>query len=200
VELLTVVAMFGVFGIFLALGEKNPRGWDAVLVVSPMFGGIAAFLWIGACLSLAVPACTLEDLSAWTSIQRSWKLSRDSRARVTLTWLSITVASWIAWGTVRWALRWILYFLWSGLHLHLWKPVYPTITYVAYTAFAVFIGPIYPMFVTLIYYDQRIRKEGFDIEWMMQSAGMVESSMAPAQAAESVPEELAPVPVEEAGA
>jgi hypothetical protein len=25
---------------------------------------------------------------------------------------------------------------------------------------------------TLFYYDQRIRKEGFDIEWMMQAAGM----------------------------
>jgi hypothetical protein len=25
----------------------------------------------------------------------------------------------------------------------------------------------------LFYYDQRIRKEGFDIEWMMQRAGLV---------------------------
>jgi hypothetical protein len=26
----------------------------------------------------------------------------------------------------------------------------------------------------LFYYDQRIRKEGFDIEWMMQQAGLTE--------------------------
>jgi hypothetical protein len=26
--------------------------------------------------------------------------------------------------------------------------------------------------LTLFYYDQRIRKEGFDIEWMMQAAGL----------------------------
>ena len=25
---------------------------------------------------------------------------------------------------------------------------------------------------TLFYYDQRVRKEGFDIEWMMQAAGL----------------------------
>ena len=33
----------------------------------------------------------------------------------------------------------------------------------------------------LFYYDQRIRKEGFDIEWMMQQAGLTQTtSNAPA--------------------
>ena len=35
-----------------------------------------------------------------------------------------------------------------------------------------FIGPMYATGLTLFYYDQRIRKEGFDIEWMMQAAGL----------------------------
>jgi len=34
------------------------------------------------------------------------------------------------------------------------------------------IGPIYATGLTLFYYDQRVRKEGFDIEWMMQAAGL----------------------------
>jgi hypothetical protein len=34
------------------------------------------------------------------------------------------------------------------------------------------IGPIYATGLTLFYYDQRIRNEGFDIEWMMRSAGL----------------------------
>ena len=34
------------------------------------------------------------------------------------------------------------------------------------------IGPFYPIAVTLIYYDQRIRREGYDIELMMNAAGM----------------------------
>jgi hypothetical protein len=45
-----------------------------------------------------------------------------------------------------------------------------------------FIGPMYATGLTLFYYDQRIRKEGFDIEWMMQAAGMT----VPALAAEPV--------------
>ena len=35
-----------------------------------------------------------------------------------------------------------------------------------------FIGPIYAAGLALFYYDQRIRKEGYDIEWMMQAAGL----------------------------
>jgi hypothetical protein len=35
-----------------------------------------------------------------------------------------------------------------------------------------FLGPIYATGVTLFYYDQRIRKEGYDIEWMMEAAGL----------------------------
>jgi hypothetical protein len=34
------------------------------------------------------------------------------------------------------------------------------------------IGPIYSIGLTLFYYDQRIRKEGLDIEWMMHAAGL----------------------------
>jgi len=38
--------------------------------------------------------------------------------------------------------------------------------------FGDFLGPIYPTAVTLFYYDQRIRLEGYDIERMMAAAGL----------------------------
>ena len=37
---------------------------------------------------------------------------------------------------------------------------------------SVLIGPLYPIAITLFYYDQRIRKEGYDIEHMMDAAGL----------------------------
>jgi len=40
-----------------------------------------------------------------------------------------------------------------------------------------FLGPIYATGITLFYYDQRVRKEGYDIEWMMAAAGL--TSLAP---------------------
>jgi hypothetical protein len=35
-----------------------------------------------------------------------------------------------------------------------------------------FVGPILAIGTTLFYYDQRVRKEGYDIEWMLAAAGM----------------------------
>jgi hypothetical protein len=51
-----------------------------------------------------------------------------------------------------------------------------------------FIGPMYATGLTLFYYDQRMRKEGFDIEWMMQAAGMTASP----HPAESLPSQVQP--------
>jgi hypothetical protein len=50
------------------------------------------------------------------------------------------------------------------------------IMFVAYAAaFAVqaITKPVYGIALVLFYYDQRIRIEAFDIEWMMQRAGLV---------------------------
>jgi len=43
------------------------------------------------------------------------------------------------------------------------------------SSFAVqaFTKPVYAIALMLFYYDQRIRKEGFDIEWMMARAGLM---------------------------
>ena len=46
------------------------------------------------------------------------------------------------------------------------------VTQVAGFLINTFIGPIYSTGLTLFYYDQRVRKEGFDIVWMMEAAGL----------------------------
>ena len=42
----------------------------------------------------------------------------------------------------------------------------PELRYVVITAAAIVMYPLYGIAITLIYYDVRIRKEGFDIEMM----------------------------------
>jgi hypothetical protein len=54
-----------------------------------------------------------------------------------------------------------------------------------------FIGPMYATGLTLFYYDQRVRKEGFDIEMMMDAAGMT------APSAEAGNQTVLPWPVSE---
>jgi hypothetical protein len=42
----------------------------------------------------------------------------------------------------------------------------------------VLIAPVSAIALVLFYYDQRVRKEGFDIEWMMQQAGLTQPASA----------------------
>ena len=51
------------------------------------------------------------------------------------------------------------------------------------------IAPFYPIAMTLIYYDQRIRREGYDIERMMQAAGMNAPLAPPAGVRAAAPDE-----------
>ena len=43
--------------------------------------------------------------------------------------------------------------------------------------------PVYGIALVLFYYDQRIRQEGFDIEWMMQRGGAGRAHSRPARCA-----------------
>jgi hypothetical protein len=87
------------------------------------------------------------------------------------------------------------FFIVVGLKNHGVLPVWMSVTQ-QFLAFLTntFVGPIYATGFTLIYYDQRVRKEGYDIERMMQNAGMTPSlspggsTSAPAVGATSVPE------------
>ena len=40
------------------------------------------------------------------------------------------------------------------------------------------LAPVSWIALVLFYFDQRIRKEGFDIEWMMEQAGLTQPATA----------------------
>jgi len=134
--------------------------------------------------SLAVPACTVENLEARAAIRRSIELSKGSRGRIFLLGLLALI--------IQLGLTFITqgFFIFAGVQhkgiLPLWMSVLQQIlAFLTNT----FVGPIYATGFTLFYYDQRVRKEGFDIEHMMQAAGMME--VPPAIAVPNAPESLA---------
>ncbi len=134
--------------------------------------------------SLAVPACVVENLKARAAIRRSVELSKGSRGRIFLLGLLVTI--------IQLGLTFITqgFFLVSGFKHHGVLPVWVQVTQQIVAFFTnTFVGPIYATGLTLFYYDQRVRKEGYDIEWMMQTAGMTQS--APQVAAGTGPEALA---------
>jgi hypothetical protein len=68
------------------------------------------------------------------------------------------------------------------------RQVYEVLVYFFYALSGVVVGPLYPIALTLLYYDQRSRKEGYDVERMMEAAGL----LAPAAAVAAPSAEASP--------
>jgi len=130
--------------------------------------------------SLAVPASVVEDLKARKALKRSVELSRGALGRIFVMGLLISIIQ------IGLALVTQMFFVVAAFKAAAHHGVLPLWVQVAQQIVGFFtnsfIGPMYATGLTLFYYDQRIRKEGFDIEWMMQAAGMT----VPALAAEPV--------------
>ncbi|HVZ82036.1 MAG TPA: hypothetical protein VG893_00055 [Terracidiphilus sp.] len=166
-------------------GLGHSDGEYAILALA-IFGltGISLILYvaIGLTISLSFPALVLEE-SRWVdALKRSWSLVRGVRWRLFFLWVSVFVAGW----TIQIALRWGIYFLVSIAHLRGMLQIHGgfglsfSLYYFVNALFTAIVGPIYPIALTLIYYDQRIRREGYDIEWMMRVAGLNSSEAMPA--------------------
>ena len=148
--------------------------WEGYVAVATWLAvGIGLFLWVGACTSLTVPASALETLRAFPSLRRSWTLTKGTRARICLTWLAVYVSLWILTYGLEFLLGQTMYFAGQTLHIAAtMRSLYNPAVFLLSTAIYAILGPIYPIAVTLFYYDQRIRLEGYDIERMMAAAGL----------------------------
>jgi membrane-anchored glycerophosphoryl diester phosphodiesterase (GDPDase) len=133
--------------------------------------------------SLALPACVLEEKSAWASLRRSVKLSKGSRGRIFVMFLLVyalaiivTVIGYIP-TTILVA---IATTVGHGARYAVFMVVFAGILNVLVNfALQTIITPVYMIALVLFYYDQRIRTEGFDIEWMMEQAGLTGAGPSP---------------------
>ncbi len=117
--------------------------------------------------ALAMPACVIEDLTARDAIRRSIDLSKGARGRIFVLFLLIGVIKLGLVGITQAAFV-VMVFKNHGQV----SPLVSSISQVVAFFTNTFIGPIGGTGVALFYYDQRVRKEGYDIEWMMQAAGL----------------------------
>jgi hypothetical protein len=161
-------------GAFNPAKAQHPDPQAALMLVGVMalFFLLILFWMIYATLmglrySLAVTASVVESLQARTAMKRSIELSKGSRGRIFMLWLLIL---FIQLGLVAVSQG---FFVFAAIKNHMVLPVWAQILQqvVAFVTNS-FIGPMYATGLTLFYYDQRIRKEGFDIEWMMEAAGL----------------------------
>ena len=116
--------------------------------------------------SLALPASVVENLKIRAAMRRSINLSKGARGRILVLWLLVLVFEFMAL-----ALTQTFFVAYSVSH-HAHLPISLRILQQIVAFFTnSFVGPILAIGTTLFYYDQRARKEGYDIEWMMAAAG-----------------------------
>jgi hypothetical protein len=152
--------------------------------------GIAYAVFMGLRYSLAVPACVVEETTARGSIRRSIDLSQGARRRIFMLALLIGVISFgLAMISQGFFIAQI--FRHHGALSAGMRSLQQVVQFFTNT----FVGPMYAIGLTLFYYDQRVRKEGYDIEWMMQAAGMTAAAAEPGDAGptEEVPASPAPL-------
>jgi hypothetical protein len=177
-------------GVLYLLSEVIKVGDDAMdwlaqtVVLAGLALGWVTFLWLSAALLLAIPAWTLEGLPAGKSLRRSRKLSRGSRMRFTFARFVFAAVAWV----LNVSLIWILYLLvfvvlgnQSGWGRFSRVVFYQGGGLLAAAVVSALVGPLFPIATTLFYYDQRIRHEGYDIERMMEAAGLNAPEALPGQ-------------------
>jgi len=148
-------------------------GLIAVLVVVALMGYM---IWMGLRLALVFPACVVEQSTAWSAVKRSAQLSKGTKGRIFLLYLLGAALGWLLSMAITIPMS-ILTALLPGMsgaqHAKTASVVMMLVIYGASFGVQALIKPIYGIALTLFYYDQRIRNEGFDIEWMMMQAGLV---------------------------
>jgi hypothetical protein len=172
--------LFGVLGFLASLaGSGSASSIFAGFLVFCVFAAAAvAAIILAIAYSMAMAVSVVEDKTAWDSLTRAMKLSKGTRGRIFLMFLLV------------WALSFILSMMAYIPTLIIATTVtamghgaaYGTLALIAAEilnflinfAIQTLITPVYTIGLVLFYYDQRIRKEGFDIEWMMTRAGLTD--------------------------
>lgn len=177
--------------------SANPQAVVMLGLVTVLFGlllcvGLAYALVMGLRYSLAIAASVVENLKAREAIRRSISLSKGSRGRIFVLALLVIV---IQFGLI--LVTQLAFIVMSMRHGQLSVGARVLQQLVAF-ATNTFIGPMYATGLTLFYYDQRVRKEGYDIEWMMQAAGMASAPAPDLPAPGPAPQNPAPDQTEHA--
>jgi len=149
--------------------------------VAVFLGAVGAALFFYSKLALAIPACILEQLPVGVALRRSWYLTKGSVLRIML----VNLLTWVL-GAVLGVVLTI-----PGQVLAATLPSKALLLGLVLQHIGGFIagvvaGPIATTAIALIYYDQRVRKEAFDLQHMMELMGQQAAPPPPQAAAPSI--------------
>ena len=144
-----------------------------------LVGAVAVFAiaWLALGYSIGMAVCVVEQKPAWESLTRAWQLSKGTRGRIFVLFLLIVVLSMVvsmAGYMISLVVATLAAVLGKSVLFAAAAAIVAGLLYaLASIGGQILLTPITWIALVLFYYDQRVRKEGFDIEWMMQRAGLV---------------------------
>lgn len=170
-----------------ALGKRSGGGFvnlQSALFLIVGLGLVAYFLWMLLRICLSFSAAVVEQIGAWAALKRATSLSAGTRGRMLVLYLLCAALSWIVAMVMTVPVMTVLSLIPqmnTPQHQQTVGALFLFLLYGASFASQAFTRPLSGIAMMLFYYDQRIRKEAFDIEWMMREAGMAAEAPAPAQ-------------------
>jgi hypothetical protein len=142
-----------------------------------LFAGLAVYaLWMLLRVCMAFPASVVEQIPAWSAIRRGSTLSKGTKGRIFVLFLLGVSLSWMLGIGISIPVLIVIALIPGATnpqHSQTVSMVFAFAWYGLWFAIQAFTKPVYGIALTLFYFDQRIRTEGFDIECMMHQAGMV---------------------------
>jgi hypothetical protein len=164
-------------------GSSNHSPGVLLLIVGAAL--VVYFFWMLVRICLAFSASVVEQIGAWSSLKRATSLSQGTRGRILVLYLLCAALSWIVSLLLTVPVMIVLSLipqLNTPQHQQTIGALFLFLLYGSAFASQAFTKPVSGIALMLFYYDQRIRKEAFDIEWMMREAGM---ETEPAKSAET---------------
>lgn len=150
-----------------AIAEVSP---PTVSIIAGLFltilPGYYALRWILLGSSLVIPATVLEGGGFLASMRRSFSLSRGARWRIFVIYFLMAIFGFI----VSFIIEFLLMFGIAFIHIrnpHTFEALAQAIWGVCIFMSASLVGGLAMTALTLVYYDQRVRKEAYDLQLMM---------------------------------
>jgi hypothetical protein len=158
---LPIILVAAALSVGIAKRGTASGGAIAGVLFFAAFVSMAYAIWAYIRVSLAVPAAVVESLEVNTSIRRSKQLLVTRKVRVFLL-LILLFALYAVIGAIQMPLG-VIAMRARGSEAFVTHAISLAIGFLTGTL----VGPIGAIAVCLFYIDERVRREGFDIDWMM---------------------------------
>jgi hypothetical protein len=174
------IAAVVVASLFYLMTRAGLAGSVAIgfVVFLVIVAAVVVIAWLALSYAMGMAACVVEKKSPWESMQRAAQLSKGTRGRIFVMFLLVVALGMVVSMIAYIPFTIVVAFLTaSGTNVQSASTaiiVAQVLNFVVNVALQVVLTPVAWIALVLFYYDQRVRKEGFDIERMMELAGMTQ--------------------------